>query len=252
MIMQVDNLQISLYENRQQMGEAAAQQVADRIRALLQEREQVNVIFAAAPSQNEFLAALSAQQLDWSRVNAFHMDEYVGLDKNAPQRFGNFLNDRLFAKVPFRTVHYLDGNVPAEDECRRYAALLKEYPTDITCMGIGENTHIAFNDPYIADYNDPLKVKQIELDLASRQQQVNDGCFKTLEQVPTHALTLTVPALLQAAYVYCMVPGSNKAPAVYHTLHEDISEVHPSTFLRRHPHAVLFLDKDSAAKASLS
>lgn len=249
--MKVDNLQISIYENRQQMGTAAAQQVADKIRDLLKEKERVNVIFAAAPSQEEFLAALRGEELEWQRVNAFHMDEYVALDDNAPQRFGNFLKERLFARVPFHTVYYMDGNAPAETECKRYTGLLEQHPPDITCMGIGENTHIAFNDPYVADYNDPHRVKQIALDQASRQQQVNDGCFSTLEQVPAHALTLTVPALLQAPYVYCMVPGTNKAPAVYHTLHEAITDAHPSTFLRTHPRAVLFLDKDSAAKLTI-
>lgn len=230
------------------MGAAAAAMAADRIRLLLQEQEQLNVIFAAAPSQQEFLEALAADgSIEWERINAFHMDEYIGLPADAPQGFGNFLKTRIFAKVPFRSVHYLNGNAAdAEQECERYAALLLQ-GVDIVNMGIGENTHIAFNDPHVADFNDPRLVKVVDLDYACRQQQVNDGCFSTFAQVPTHALTLTVPALMQARYVFCMVPGPNKAAAVKHTLFDPISEKFPSTILRNHPQAALFVDKDSAA-----
>lgn len=232
------------------MGAAAAAMVADRIRLLLQQQEQLNIVFAAAPSQQEFLEALAADEsIEWDRINAFHMDEYIGLDAAAPQGFGNFLKDRLFGKVPFRSVHYLNGNAAdAKQECERYAALLRQ-GVDIVNMGIGENTHIAFNDPHVADFNDPQLVKVVDLDYACRQQQVNDGCFETFSQVPTHALTLTVPALMQARYVYCMVPGPNKAAAVKHTLFDGISENYPSTVLRKHPQAVLFVDKDSAAQS---
>jgi glucosamine-6-phosphate deaminase len=144
-------------------------------------------------------------------------------------------------------VHYLGGNAPdLAAECDRYAALLREYPTDIVFMGIGENTHIAFNDPHVADFNDPYLVKVVDLDQACRQQQVNDGCFAAIDQVPTHALTLTVPALMQAREVFCVVPGPNKAQAVYHTLRGPIVDTYPSTALRRHPRAILFLDSQSA------
>jgi glucosamine-6-phosphate deaminase len=210
----------------------------------------VNIIFAAAPSQNEFLDFLShIEDVDWGGVNAFHMDEYVGLAEHAPQRFGNFLKERLFNKVPLGSVHYLNGNAGnLQKECERYAALLKQYPADIVCMGIGENTHIAFNDPHVADFKDLEKVKVVNLDEVSRQQQVNDGCFENLEMVPSHALTLTVPALFSAEYIYCIVPGKNKSEAVYSALREKISETYPATILRRHRNNVLFLDADSSAK----
>ncbi|SEL67435.1 glucosamine-6-phosphate deaminase [Parapedobacter koreensis] len=249
-INKIDSLTIARFDDRPSLGRAAAAAVAANMHELLdQRRESVNVVFAAAPSQNEFLAALVLdKRVDWSRVNAFHMDEYIGLPIAASQRFGNFLKERLFAKLPFRSVNYLDGNATdPQRECQRYTDLLKQYPTDIACMGIGENGHIAFNDPHIADFNDPAWVKIVDLDLACRQQQVNDGCFKALEEVPTYALTLTVPALMAAQYVYCMVPGINKAPAVYHTLNEEITAAHPATVLREHPRAVLFLDADSAS-----
>ncbi|CAL1517697.1 glucosamine-6-phosphate deaminase [Chitinophaga sp. MM2321] len=245
-----DLLQVQRYASRAAMGAAAASIAADKIIQLLAAKESVNIIFAAAPSQNEFLSALVAHTgIDWQRVRAFHMDEYVGLPASAPQGFGNFLKERIFGKLPFAAVHYINGNaadLPAE--CSRYAALLEQYPADIVHMGIGENAHIAFNDPHVADFNDPLLVKVVELDEACRRQQVNDGCFATLEAVPVHAVTLTVPALMKAAFIYCMVPGEKKAAAVYHTLHDAIQEKYPSTILRTHAAAVLFIDEDSAAQ----
>ena len=248
-IFQVDTLTVRLSETRAQMGSDAAIIAAGRLRQLLSQKDFLNIVFAAAPSQNEFLDALSKEKsIDWQRVRAFHMDEYTGLPEQAPQRFGNYLKSHFFDRVPLREVHYLQGYADdAEAECRRYAELLIRYSIDIVFMGIGENTHIAFNDPHVAKFNDPLMVKVVELDQACRQQQVNDGCFPRLEDVPAHALTLTIPALMKADYIFCMVPGKTKAQAIYHTLKSEISEKHPSTILRTHPGAVLFIDKDSAA-----
>lgn len=244
----IDKLRVKLFKTRRELGQNAAERAATKIRELLQNQEAVNIIFAAAPSQNEFLDALTQQpEINWQRVNAFHMDEYIGLSDDAPQRFGNFLKDRFFDKVPLRSVFYINGNVSDPDaECLRYEALLNEYPTDIVCMGIGENCHIAFNDPHIAFFNDPVLVKKVDLDLTSRHQQVHDGCFATLEQVPEYALTLTIPALVKAPTVFCMVPAAQKAEAIYHTLVDEISEIYPSTILRKHPDATLFIDQDSA------
>jgi len=244
-----DKLMIKAEESRALMGKLAAASVATKINSLLEVKPVINIIFAAAPSQNEFLENLLQANIDWSRINAFHMDEYLGLDAVAPQGFGNFLRERLFDKVAFREVHFLNGN--AEDpagECIRYAELLEMNPVDLVCMGIGENTHLAFNDPHVADFNDSALVKVVDLDLECRVQQVNDGCFEALEDVPTHALTLTIPALLRAAHIFAMVPGEKKATAVYHTLNADISEKYPSTILRKHPNAVLFVDDKSSVQ----
>jgi len=240
----IGELAVQVYENRALMGQAAAKATSEQIRHLLKENETINIIFAAAPSQNEFLENLTNEkEIDWSRIRAFHMDEYVDLDKDAPQRFGNFLKERIFDKLPFKSVFYLDGNAPdLDEECSRYAGLLKEFPAEIVCMGIGENAHIAFNDPHVADFNDPYLVKVVDLDSECRNQQVNDGCFKSIEEVPSKALTLTVPALI------CMVPGKTKAKAVANTLTGEISEMFPSTILRKHRNACLFLDKDSAGQ----
>lgn len=246
----VDQLQVNVFMNRQQLGQQAAQAVASQIRTLHQSQDFVNIIFASAPSQNEFLTALTQEgDLDWNRIRAFHMDEYIGLPADAPQRFGAYLKEQLFDKVPINKVYYLDGNATdSQQECLRYSALLEQYPTDIVCMGIGENCHIAFNDPHVADFNDPDLVKKVQLDLTSRQQQVHDACFATLEQVPEYALTLTIPALVRAQYVFCMVPASHKAEAINHTLSDPISEKYPATILRSHANAILFIDQDSGAK----
>ena len=248
-IFQVDSLTVHLYANRVLLGKDAAAIAAARLRGLLARKDVVNIIFAAAPSQNEFLASLSTEKnIDWTRVRAFHMDEYTGLADHAPQRFGNFLKSRFFDLLPLREVHYLYGNSDNLDsECRRYAELLLLFPADIVFMGIGENTHIAFNDPHVAKFNDPKMVKVVDLDEACRQQQVNDGCFPDISSVPVNALTLTIPALMKAEYVFCMVPGKTKSQAIYHTLRSEITEKYPSTILRTHPSAELFIDQDSGA-----
>src|SRR6202012_5966201 len=231
------------------MGAASAAQVVGRINQLLENQPFVNIVFAAAPSQNEFLQALQTAAVDWRRVRAFHMDEYIGLDRDATQGFGHYLRQRLFDKVHPAEVYYLDGNAAdTEHECRRYGALLQQFPTDIVCMGIGENGHIAFNDPPVADFNDPYLVKVVELDLPCRKQQVNDGCFERLDLVPAHALTLTVPALMAGRFIYCIVPGRLKAEAVYNTLKREIGEACPASVFRRHERAELFLDVDSEEK----
>jgi len=247
--LKTENLEVKVFQDRARMGEAAASAVSEQIVKLLNQQEFVNVVFASAPSQNEFLAALIKQAgIDWKRVNAFHVDEYIGLPENSPQKFGSFLTEKLFRHLPFRTLNYINGNAPDSfAECGRYAELLQHYPADIVCLGIGENGHLAFNDPHVADLNDPVRVKIVDLDFECRRQQVTDGCFDNLNSVPKLAITLTIPALMAGKYVYCIVPGKNKALAVYNTLYKKISEQCPASVLRTHPDAVLFLDEDSGA-----
>lgn len=245
-----DQLKVKIYKSRELMGNEAAEDISQRINTLLKEKEHINIVFAAAPSQNEFLQSLAEKKIDWSRINAFHMDEYVGLKKDAPQLFGNYLKGILFDKVPFKNVYYLDGDQnKQEEECKRYSELIENHPTDIVILGIGENTHLAFNDPHVADFADPEIVKIIDLDERNRQQQVDPGdeiCFNSIEEVPTHAITLTVPALFNATYAYAIAPGANKAEAIAHTLNDSIQENYPSTILRKHPNAVLYIDEESA------
>ena len=244
-----DRLTVNTYSSRKEMGEFAAKDIKDKIVELLSENDEINMIFAAAPSQNEVLASLvSSSKIDWTRINAYHMDEYIGLKNDAPQAFGNFLRDHIFSLVPFKSVNYIDRTATDPmKECDRYSRLLCENPVHIVVMGIGENGHIAFNDPPVADFNDQVKVKPVALDQICRQQQVNDGCFSSIDQVPTHALTLTVPALTCAPYLFCIVPAPTKAWAVKETLYGDISEKCPASILRTHPSATLYLDPDSAS-----
>lgn len=242
-------LKVKIYNSREALGKEAAREAATAIKELLGQKNEVNIIFAAAPSQNEFLSALTADKdIPWGRINAFHMDEYINLDPEAPQGFGNFLKQRLFEKVKFKSVHYLNGNAEVvEAECQRYTRLLQEYPADVVCMGIGENGHIAFNDPHVAYFDDKHLVKVVSLDLKCRIQQVNDGCFGSLDEVPASAITLTIPALIAANRIFCMVPGRTKAEAVYRTVFGDVAETCPASILRKHENAILYIDKDSGS-----
>ena len=243
-----DLLIVKQYDNRTLMGEGAAADISKTIKALLEEKDELNIIFAAAPSQNDVLLSLiNDKTISWNRINAFHMDEYVGLSKDAPQGFGNFLKEHIFSLVPFKSVNYLDCEATdIEAECERYSKLLKENPTDIVIMGIGENGHIAFNDPPVADFKDSAMVKKVKLDEICRQQQVNDGCFSNISLVPTHALTLTVPTLMAADYHFCIVPAITKKQAVFETLNGSIDEHCPASILRTKENCILYLDNESS------
>lgn len=238
------------FPDRGAMGRAAGADVAAHLRALLAGQAGVRMVFAAAPSQTEALAALvAAPGIDWSRVTAFHMDEYVGLPPGAPQRFAAWLDAHLFGKVPFGAVRRIVPEPDAEAAAAHYAALLAEAPVDAVVLGIGVNGHVAFNDPPVADFRDPLAVKIVELDAVCRRQQVDDGCFPTVADVPTHALTLTVPRLMDAARLFCVVPGPAKRAAVTATLRGPIETACPASILRLHPDCTLYLDADSMPEA---
>lgn len=244
-----DKLVVKVFDTRKEMGDCAGKEAAVVIRELLSFKEEINVMFAAAPSQNETLAALlEADGIDWSRINAFHMDEYVGIDPNHRASFRNFLRKAIFDLKPFKSVNLIDGNASnCEEEAGRYAKLLEKHPLDVCLLGIGENGHIAFNDPSVADFHDPKGVKVVELEDVCRMQQVHDECFDSFDEVPKHAFTVTIPALLRAKHMFCSVPAPTKANAVYHMLNDEIGEQCPATALRSQPDARLYLDKDSAA-----
>lgn len=249
MVHYVDNLKVKIFPDRTEMGTVAADDICAVLKQLMTSQEEINMIFAAAPSQNDVLASLCTRHdIDWTRVNAFHMDEYIGLPYGDPRTFGAYLNEHVFGKLPFRRQYLLNGTVDPTVECARYTELLRQNPCDIVVMGIGENGHIAFNDPGVADFNDPETVKVAVLDPVCRRQQVHDGCFATLDDVPTHALTLTCPTLLNARYQFCVVPTANKAEAVKRMLTGRIDDECPATGLRRVSNATLYLDSDSASK----
>ena len=247
--MKVGQMQVYIAESRAQMGEISGHDVAAMLKTLLAIKDEINVMFAAAPSQNDVLATLvSDKEIAWNRVNAFHMDEYIGLSRTAPQGFGNFLRERVFSKADFKTVNYINPEAAdPQAEADRYEALLKEFPMDVCILGIGENGHVAFNDPGEADFNDPRLVKVVKLDERCRQQQVNDGCFATINDVPKTAMTVTVPGLLRAKAMFCIVPTTNKAEAVKNTVKGEINDMCPASILRTKAGAKLYLDPDAAS-----
>jgi glucosamine-6-phosphate deaminase len=248
-------LDVEIHRSRGAMGLAAARACAAYLRDVIAARGEARVIFACAPSQDEFLAALVNRRrtqvaVDWSKVIAFHMDEYVGLPAAAPQRFQHYLRKHLLDHVEVGRFHGLSATESNwASACARYAALLHEKPIDLICLGIGENGHIAFNDPPVAKFDDAKLVKRVTLDRVCRQQQVNDGCFPTLGDVPRRAVTLTLPVFRQARRLSVVVPGMRKAAAVRATLHDPIATACPATILRRHANATLYLDTESAALA---
>jgi glucosamine-6-phosphate deaminase len=246
-------LAVEVHVDRPALGRAAARAVAAHLHGVIARRGEARVIFACAPSQNEFLAALvdPAQcglALDWSRVTAFHMDDYVGLTAAHAQSFRHYLQQHFLRHVRIGRFHPL----PAEEKdtaavAARYTALLREKPIDLICMGIGENGHIAFNDPPVADFEDAQLVKVVELDQTCRQQQVNDGCFPTIGDVPRHAFSLTVSVFRQARRLSIHVPGPLKAAAVRATVQGPVSTACPASILRLHPDATLYVDSAAAS-----
>lgn len=241
-----DRLTVESFANRAEMGAAAASDVAAALKERLSAQPGVRMIFAAAPSQADMLRSLCAMPgIDWGRVTAFHMDEYIGLDPASSARFANWLDINVFNRLPFAAVHRITPEPYAELAARRYADLLNEAPIDFVCLGIGVNGHIAFNDPPVADFADPLDVKVVELDEICRQQQVDDDCFPDLASVPHRAITLTVPRLMRADRLFCIVPGAVKRDAVERTLHGPRTTQCPASILREHADCTLYLDKES-------
>ncbi|WP_020389764.1 glucosamine-6-phosphate deaminase [Kribbella catacumbae] len=238
---------VRIYPDRQVLGHAAARDIAAELRRLLDGQDKVRILFASAPSQYETLTALCAEPgIDWRRISAFQLDEYLGLSPDAPQRFGRWLRRTLFDRVPVGEVNLMDSTDDIDGLLADYAGKLSEAPIDIACLGLGVNGHLAFNDPAVADFHDPLAVKVVDLDEVSRQQQVDDECFTTIDDVPRQAVTLTIPTLLTARRIFCVVPGSPKARAVRAALLDALSTESPGTILRTHPGCVLYLDRDSA------
>ncbi len=232
---EVDQLTVRVADSAEAAGRAAGAEVAGYLRDLTSVHEHVRVVFAAAPSQTAMLSFLrDAVGIDWSRVAAFQMDEYLGLELAAPQRFGNWLRAELFDAVPvsFHPLTHAGG-------------YLDPGPVDLVCLGIGENGHLAFNDPPLARFDDELDLRTVQLDPISRTQQVNDGLFASVDQVPTQALTLTIPRLLRSRRVVGVACGPRKAAAVQRTLTGPVDASCPATALRRHPAASLHTDVDA-------
>ena len=248
----VDRLAVTVHDDVAAMAAAAAAEAADILRDAVNKRGVANAMFATGNSQFAFIDALFevTPRVPWDSVVVFHMDEYVGVGPDHPAGFRNWIQSRIVDRVHPLEAHLLDGLAPADDECARYAALLLAHPLDLCCLGIGENGHLAFNDPGVADFDDPLDVKVVVLDAACRAQQVNEGHFPDLAAVPERAMTVTIPALLRARRVLAIVPEERKAVPVRAALEDPISTACPAGELRRAAHAHLFLERDSAGMLS--
>ncbi len=245
----IDQLSTSVYENREALGQAAALSAQAYLQAALKERGSASMILATGNSQLDFLAALRIlPDIDWRNVTVFHMDEYLGIDPAHPASFPLFLQQHFLSYVNVAAFHPVPNQPDdIEQACRDYESLLREHPIDLVALGFGENGHLAFNDPPYADFDDAAWVKVVELDIVSRQQQVGEGHFATIDDVPKQAITLTIPALLAPKHILCIVPESRKAAAVDACLNQPVSEQRPGSVLRTVEHAHLFLDSDSAA-----
>jgi glucosamine-6-phosphate deaminase len=245
-----DALTVRVAGSTSEMARDAAEDAARVLRAAVEARGEANVMLATGNSQLVFLDELVLMPgIAWERVRAFHMDEYVGLAPSHPASFQRYMRERVAARAPFLEFHYLTGDAPdPQAEADRYAALLGAHPLDLCCAGIGENGHLAFNDPPVADFDDPLDVKIVALEPVSRRQQVGEGHFAAIDDVPTHALTVTIPALLRAGRVLVIVPEARKADPVHDALYGPVSTACPASVLRRHANATLFLDDASSAR----
>jgi glucosamine-6-phosphate deaminase len=247
--LRVDALHVQVGRDVEAMARDAAAVAASVLQTAIGARGEANVMLATGNSQLVFLGELvKIPDVAWERVRAFHMDEYVGLPPTHPASFQRYMRERVAARLPVREFNYLSGDAPdPEQEAARYEALLRAHSLDVCCAGIGENGHLAFNDPPVADFDDPRDVKIVALEPESRRQQVGEGHFAAIDDVPTHAITVTIPALLRATSVLVIAPEARKAKPVHEALYGPITTACPASILRRQPNATLFLDAESSA-----
>jgi glucosamine-6-phosphate deaminase len=243
----VENLKVLVFETAPDAGEAAASYAAERIHALAREQDEVAIIFATGVSQLPLLRYLVRRSdLPWERIVGFHMDEYIGISDQHRASFRKYLREELVEEAALKIFYGIQGDAPdPQQECDRYAALLRRHQPQLCFLGIGENGHLAFNDPHAADFNDPLDVKIVELDRTSRHQQVDEGWFGDDAEVPTSAITLTIPCLFRVPELIVSAPDARKRDIVKRTIEDPISTVCPSTILRRHANARLYVDTES-------
>jgi len=246
--LQKENLQVKIYNTKNEMSQAAANFVANRLQKAIQAKGSANLILATGASQLTFLDALKKMAIEWNKITVFHLDEYKGISDQHPASFRKYLKDRILDIVKPGKVYLINGDAAnLEKMINEYETLLAGHPIDVACIGIGENGHIAFNDPAVADFNDPRLVKVVELDHACRMQQLNEGWFSTLDDVPKEAVTLTITAIMNCKTICCFVPDARKSTAVYNTLNGEISTACPASILRKHPDTILFLDLPAAS-----
>ena len=245
----VDHLRVGVYRDASVLARAAADRAATVLRDAVEARGVAHAMFATGNSQLEFVDTLvtATPDVPWRDVVVFHMDEYVGVGPDHPAGFQRWIRERITDRVHPRHANYIDGLADPDVECRRYADLLAAHPLDLCCLGIGENGHLAFNDPPVADFDDPLDMKVVELDRECRLQQVHEGHFPDIETVPRLALTATIPALLRARTVLAVVPEARKAEPVRAAIVGPVSTACPASYLRTRDNATLFLEPASAS-----
>jgi glucosamine-6-phosphate deaminase len=244
---QVEDLTVQIYPDLTTLVDDAVDRLSEYLQLKIAQQGQATVILASGSSQIQLLKAFTANsQLDWSKITCFHLDEYLGIATNHPASFQRYMRELVLDQVPCQ-FHFLDsGTVEPMEECRRYGALLAAQPIDLCLLGVGDNGHIAFNDPLVANFNDPEPVKIVKLAEKSRQQQVDVGFFAEISQVPQYAITLTIPSICRAQQIYCLATGQRKASIVRQFLQDPISPTLPATILRRQSQATLLLDSAAA------
>ncbi len=240
---------VTVHADAAALARAAADQAAAILRAAVHERGVAHAMFATGNSQLDFVRELvqATAGVPWSETVVFHMDEYVGIGPEHPAGFQRWIRERIAQPARPKVAYYVEGLGDPDAECARYASLLRQYPLDLCCLGIGENGHLAFNDPPVADFSDPLDVKVVELDTACRVQQVGEGHFSGLDAVPTEAITVTIPALLRARRVLAIVPEARKARPVHDALIGPVTTACPASALRTVPHVSIHLEPESAS-----
>ncbi|MEM7390954.1 MAG: glucosamine-6-phosphate deaminase [Verrucomicrobiota bacterium] len=243
-------MNIDIRENARAMGQQAANDGADIVRRVLAERDEANIILATGASQFEMLETLTGlPDIDWSRVTGFHLDEYIGMPITHPASFRGYLKQRFVDQVPIKAFHYIDGEAAPQPECDRLGALIRQHPIDIAFIGIGENAHIAFNDPP-ADFETEQPYIVVELDEACRRQQLGEGWFPTLDDVPRQAISMSVRQILKSNHLIVSVPDERKAEAVRNAIEGELTPNVPASILRENPNVTLYLDEAAASKLS--
>lgn len=245
--LKIDQLSINIYNDKYQLGCAAANLAEKYITTAINKEGEAVIILATGASQFELLDSLTEREIEWGKIVAFHLDEYVGISPEHPASFVGYLRKRIVEKVGIGTFFPINGNnKDLMGECKRLENLLIQYSIDVAFVGIGENGHLAFNDPP-ASFDERVKFKTVELDETSRRQQMDEGWFKTLTQVPRKAITMTIPAIMESKAIICTVPDKRKAEAVKNMLTNEVSPYFPASILRTHKEATLLLDRYSAS-----
>ncbi len=239
-------MKVNIYKCKDEMGEQAAIMGAERINKALVKNGSANIILATGASQFEMLEHLLKQNIDWSKVTCFHLDEYIGISDSHPASFRKYLKERFADKVNVNKFYFINGETNAELECNRLNKLISKLKIDVAFIGIGENGHLAFNDPP-ADFETDVPYIIVELDKDCRLQQYNEGWFDNLESVPKTAISMSIQQILKSKSIICTVPDRRKAKAVFNTIDKEIDPNYPSTILKTHKDSILFLDNESSS-----